>query len=194
MTYPMFWIACLFATPAPTTLEADQAAALVAKLGHPRFAVREKASKDLAAMGVSARIALRDAFKSADAETANRAHAIDAKIVDGLADSLWPWPFIDAHWYDTEARWYSQPIDMTCIDFLQTAGPDGRPWHHYRIATGAWIKEKLNAGAGVKGLRMLLAEMHRRDAVFIGTQPPRDDEQDPPWAVDWQTYLAGAHK
>ena len=192
MTYPFLYIAALFLPPAPSPADERAIAEQIVRLGNNRFAVREQAAKKLEAFGTVARVPLMRACRAKDAETANRAAAIFGRIVDAECNGLWPWPFADAAWWDTAARSYSQPRCPVLVAHLDAVGRDGRPWHHYRLATGAWVRERLAAGVGVRGMRLILAEMHRRDASFIGTTTARADEDDPPQVVDWEEYLAGS--
>src|SRR4051812_16983265 len=74
----LFWLlTALTAVAGPKpgdegTPEFDKAAALVKQLGHPRFAVREAAGKQLLEMGGSAAAALRAGTKSEDEEVRTR--------------------------------------------------------------------------------------------------------------------------
>ncbi len=80
----------LLAAPAPTNSSApksitpEQIKQAIEDLGSPKFPVRERASKFLLEAGNSAEDALRNAAKSKDEETSNRAKAILEKFAWGL--------------------------------------------------------------------------------------------------------------
>jgi tetratricopeptide (TPR) repeat protein len=74
----------LAAPPAPKGPTAEQIQKAIEDLESPRFPVRERASKALWEAGAAAEPALREATKSKDEETANRAKAILDKFDWGL--------------------------------------------------------------------------------------------------------------
>ena len=61
---------------------------LIRDLGHPRFAVRDKASKELAAFGPSVRKTLQEAVSSPDPEIASRARRCLEQIESGPGPGL----------------------------------------------------------------------------------------------------------
>ncbi|HEY8504962.1 MAG TPA: hypothetical protein VIL46_10295, partial [Gemmataceae bacterium] len=63
-------------------------AELIGRLGHPRFAVRERATKELRGIGEAARPLLRAAAESDDAETARRAQLCLEALDRGPGGSL----------------------------------------------------------------------------------------------------------
>ena len=185
-------MASVFAPPVATADQEKAIAAAIAKLESPRFAVREKAAKDLEELGAIAKPALRSAFSHKDWEVRGRAETIFARLVEAEASSLWPMPFIDSFWWDPAKRNYvsCEPFPEQ-VWFLNKAGRDARPYRNYRLATDAWVRTKLGDGANPRGLRLILAELHRRDEQFIGwscTSWPGDVSAIP--VVNWQEYIA----
>ena len=71
----------------------EQLSKSVGELANPRFAVREKASKTLWEAGRASETLLREAAKSSDEETANRAKAILEKFDWGIYPDTVPEPF-----------------------------------------------------------------------------------------------------
>ena len=182
----------IFADPAPSAEQSKAIAGCIEALQSQRFAVREKATKELIGFGSIAKPALRKAMQSKDGETSERAGLALARIIDAEVQSLYPMPFLDALYYDPDQKTYrcSNKVYDWCQRYFETTGRDSRPWHKYRMASEVMVRDQLANGASVRFLRIVLANMHARDEVFIGTQAPAgDDEFDPPTVVDWREYL-----
>ena len=181
----------IFADPVATPAQSQEIAKHVANLEHPRFAIREQAAKELMAKGTLAKPAIRKAMASDQSETSGRASQIMDRIVEMEVNSLHPMPFLDALYYDVSERRYRclTKVYDWCQPYFASTGRDGRPWHKYRLASEVMVRDRLKDGMSVCLLRRVLAAMHYRDEVFIGGNPPRDDESDPPVVVDWQEYL-----
>lgn len=180
--------------PQPSATDRATAERLIANLGDRRYVVRENAARDLTKLGSSAKATLAKASANTDPEIGQRCKAIRTAIIQAEVESLCPMPFIDAIWYDTATKSY-QPDDTKYRHFrahLNAIGADGRPWDNYRWATYAWASEQLGKGVSPRALRPILAAMHAKDEVFIGTSPPREDELNPPVIVDWRAYLLAA--
>src|SRR2546421_569619 len=64
--------------------KSDRVQQLIKQLGSPKFAVRDRAKKELESMGNSALEALRKAAKSEDMETSRRAGELVKKLEDKL--------------------------------------------------------------------------------------------------------------
>lgn len=181
--------------PSPTSAERAQIHKAVLGLSSRRFAEREQSAKRLMEFGPKARHQLEPAAKGyyVDAEVMSRAGAIIEKIVEVEVAALWPMPYADAFWYDRTAKSYSLDREPFRVQeaLLDMTGRDGRPWGNYRIACESWVRSQVRNGAPVRLLRPMLAELHRRDAVFIGTLNIGKDEANPPVAVDWEAYARG---
>lgn len=146
------------------------------RLGHRSFAVREKAQAQLRALGRRAEPALRRAARSSpDLEVRRRAQGLLARLEAEATESFAPWPMIDALWYCEEQRRYAVAGEFTpeglrfrlCNQYLVRRGSDGPPWNNYRAATRDLAADWLAAGVPARLLRAVLAEMRRRDQLFL---------------------------
>src|SRR2546421_167997 len=63
----------------------DRVGQLIKQLGSPKFAVRDRAKKELESMGTAALEALRKAAKSEDMETSRRAGELVKKLEDKIS-------------------------------------------------------------------------------------------------------------
>jgi hypothetical protein len=144
-----------------------------ARLGDDDLRTRGRAQADLVAFGQAARPVVRCLQKSRDPEVRRRAKEVHAALRRQALRSLWPFPCLDAAWYDTNRRLYREsgfvyeklsPY-LRRMDMKMYLGWDG-----YREATRIWVGDLYDAGVPLWAIKMCLAEMRRRDAVWIKTR------------------------
>lgn len=178
--------------PQPTPAERKEIHLAVVSLGFAKFAERERAAKRLLEFGLKARPQLAPAANGlyVDAETMHRAGSLIEKIIDREVGSLRPFPFIDSNWYCTTQRRYcldESPFVVHKAILDQTPG-NGQPWGRYRDATESWSRTQIRNGYPPALLRVRLAELHRRDAVWLGGRGESN------LSVDWEAYLKAGSK
>lgn len=178
-------------SPAPTADESKIIATEVKNLSHARFAIRERASRALLKIGSPAKVSLRRAMlTNEDTEVVDRAKAIFWRIAEKEVESLYPLPYIDSLWYDKERKTYNSKMSGYVFrSYLDIVGRDGPPWHKYREATVLLTRKWIADGLNPAFVRIIFAELHARDAVFISTCHISANEKDPPIAVDPKEYL-----
>jgi hypothetical protein len=185
--FPVVLLLAPLMDPPPPPAEAGRLAAFVGNLNHPRYVVREQASKRLVEAGGTAKGVLRSAAASGDPETAARAKACLEAVVGVELEALRPFPEIDAAWYSVPDHTYSLPRPPDMSAHLRAVGGGSPfPWDTYFQACENWSREKLTAGTSPRLLRLILAEMHRRDGWFIS----RAGHEEPPYPVDPDEYRA----
>lgn len=164
MAVTLFW-ALLLAPPPP-----EDPAPWVGNLGHARYAVREHASRKLVALRAVG--ALRQATRSPDPETAKRAEAALTAVVDAEVERLRPLPELDAAWRDCDRHVYdyghAPPAMYAVLRASLDAPCDAAPWAAYYRACEWWVRARLGEGMSPALLRLILADLHRRDADFLG--------------------------
>lgn len=149
----------------------------VLRLGSEDYHERRLAGDFLAARGWEAAAALRRGLASCDPEVRRAALVLYDDALAGAVASLGPPPMLDALWYDADSAQPGYRKDHSpefraayerCNPYLERAGRDGWPYRGYYLATELWLRDELEAGRTAGDLRPLLAEMRRRDAVFLG--------------------------
>ncbi len=187
-----FALFLLLVCPQPAPADRAEIVKMIENLSHDRYAVRERATVELAKRKNAKPVLLAAISKHRDPETVARCRKIVHSIAKAEADGLNPMPYIDAHWYNVATKSYQPEAKHAGLKaYLDAVGADGRPWRNYRWATYAWVQDRLEAGLSPMAMRFVLAELHARDEVFIGQSPPREDEVNPPVVVDWREYLRG---
>lgn len=169
--------------------------AWVGNLGHARYVVREHAMKKLSETNAARQLIA--ATHSPDAETSRRAAVALGAIVEREAAALEPVPEIDAAWRDVRSHTYDHahaPPDMYA--HLTAATAQGstlspRPYANFYAATRAWVRQQLTHGTSAPLLRLVLAEMHRRDADFLARSGHGEDAA---LVVDADAYRRGPAK
>ena len=186
MAVTLFW--ALLVAPPPK----EDPAPWVGNLGHARFVVREHATRkliELRAVG-----ALRQATHSPDPETAKRAEAALTAVVDAEVEALRPLPELDAAWRDVERHVYDYghaPPELYAVLHVSLETPcDPAPWAAYYRACEWWVRARLQAGTSPRLLRLILADLHRKDADFLRSA----GDVGKALVVDPEAYLAGAAK
>ena len=160
-------------THAPTDPPPPEAAKLIPQLGSRKFDERESASKQLAKLGPGALPQIRAAATHKDPEIAARANfLIDAFIEKEIA-ALGKMPCIDGAWYDEADHAYRTEFTVYGMigwdqleGYLASVGRDAWPWDNYREATRLWAVDRLADGMQPRVLRLILAEMDRRDKIY----------------------------
>jgi len=168
----MLAVLALLVTPAPDCRQLGEWVADIGRLGHVRFSVRELATARLSRADWSATPLLRDAARSPDPETAQRAAAALGMIVERELTALRPLPEIDAAWRIPSRHCYDErlapkPMAACLTSALSDGVPPDRHFAAYYRACERWVRGKLTEGASPRLLRLLLADMHRRDADFL---------------------------
>jgi hypothetical protein len=158
-------IVALFFLPAPTPAEAARLGPAVRQLASPRYAVRQAAARTLVELGPVAKPALVRAAGSADAEVVHLAQTALLAIADGELEALAPFPEIDAAWFNVKTREYDAPVPALEA-YLDAVGKDGYPFANYRRACRWAVRDLLAAGLPAGYLRLWLADLHEKDAVF----------------------------
>ncbi len=156
--------------------------ALVRRLAADDWSEREAASAALRARGWSARGALRRGLGSDDAEVRLRCRALYDDALGATLDWL-----LGADGVEIDAAYYVPGVGYrrdflwgvpwtVTEPYLAARGRDVWPWTNYRLACRDWLAAELEAGVPPWALAPVVAEMRRRDRVFLaGTMPPPRD-------------------
>lgn len=151
--------------------------ALVALLGADAHDTRQFADAALVIRSYHARIALEAGCRSDDVEVRHRCRSLREAALGALVDTF-PAVEIDAAYYHVPRWWSSETHGYdphrypeayrTMRPYLDLAGgADPPPWENYYAATRLWLRDCLEAGDDVEGLRVLVEDMRRRDSVFL---------------------------
>ena len=149
---------------------------LVRQLGHNDFHVRYKAEASLKRLDW--RVVRYLPSNHQDPEITARLSQVRLVFAQDRLDSFAPFPEIDAAWYDDKIRQYTSngwPVwgkatTRSILEpYLNRIGRDNPPWHNYRLATREWVQDMLDAGVPEWFIRLCLAEMRRRDDVFLNS-------------------------
>jgi len=167
--------------------------AWVGNLGHARYVVREHAMKRLSETNAARQLIA--ATHSPDAETSRRASVALGAIVEREAAALEPVPEMDSAWRDVTGHYYdaskAPPAMQECLVaafVTPVSDPNPVPYRAYYAATRAWVRQQLAHGTSAPLLRLVLAEMHRRDADFLARSGHGEDAA---LVVDADAYRRG---
>ncbi len=158
--------------------------ALVRRLAAEDWSERDRAGAALTRRGWAARAALRRGLAHDDPEVRHRCEALYAQALSDVIEGFGELPECDALYFDSErtvdgTRAYHRELFwgvpwMVSEPYLQRVGKDSWPWANYRLATRLWLTDWLQAGVPPWVLRPVVAEMHRRDEIFLnGTSEPQ---------------------
>lgn len=152
-------------------------AALVPVLGSEDFAARAAAYATLDAWGDAALPVLRRHADHPDIEVRRAVTELLCAGKRRALERLAPYPCIDALWYDTRFQGYDADL-LTyplAVRYLDARGRDPYPYRQYAYATIDLISDLLDAGVPECVLRVLLAEMRRRDGMFLSKTHPQKE-------------------
>lgn len=164
----------VFVYPNPT------AEKLIPQLGSIRFLHREAASNRLVKMGRPALPALRKGLKSEDPEIRHRCKTAIDKILNDELATYYPYPMIDAFWYDTKKKsyeTYKEPYGSMYKKYGHyltkgrqiNLGYDHEifGWTKYRNGTYIYVNDLIKTGVRPWVIKEIMLQMHRIDAVFV---------------------------
>ena len=155
-------------------------AALVPVLGSEDFAARVAAYRALERWGDAALRPLRAREDDADPEVRRAVAELLCACRQRALERIGPFPCVDALWYDTRHKWddgaggvsygtydSNLPTYEWAGPYLNARGRDGYPFAQYSLATIDLVNDLLDAGVPECVLRAMVAEMRRRDGVYL---------------------------